>query len=105
MAELSKGMKLAMGMFGVTPEMLANPAEMLKQFGINPDDLLKKVAEFQQIGVRIEAAFNQNNARLARIEAHLGIAVTNHADTSGNANGDGGGKLDDLGQCPPDRRN
>ncbi len=100
--EMSKGLKMAFGMFGITPEMLQNPNLLLQQFGINADDVTNKVAEFQQIGLRIEAAFIQNNVRLARIEKALGI------DTAGLVNGadDGaGGDLGHLDKQPVNRRN
>lgn len=102
--EIPKGLKLMLGMVGITPEMLQNPQSLLKQFGINADDVLNKVAEFQQIGLRIERAFVENNIRLARIEAHLGI-VPDDAGTGGDFEGGDGGELPRVGQRPPDRRN
>lgn len=109
MAELSKGneiaLRLALKMLGITPEMLANPALILAKFGINPDLVLNKVAEFQQIGVNIERAFVQCNARLARIEAHLGITTADLPGSGQRVDDDDGGNLGDLGTRPPDRRN
>ena len=49
--EMSKGLKMALGLFGITPEMLADPALLLRQFGINPADLHKFIADIQQIGL------------------------------------------------------
>ncbi len=129
MMEMSKGLKMMLGMFGITPEMMANPNLLLQQFGItpemlanpnlllqqfgvnpnlllqqfgvNPDDIIKKVAEIQQIGVRIDAAFRENSVRLARIEKHLGIDTTNGSGADDGANGE----LGDMETVTPDRRN
>lgn len=104
MAEMSKGTKLILGMVGITPEMLNNPTAILRHFGINPDDVTNKVAEFQQIGLRLERSFVEVNIRLARIEAHLGIAADDTGN-SGGADDSAGGKLGDMGQRPVNRRN
>lgn len=102
MTGISKGAKLAFGMLGITPEMLANPQLLLKRFGIDPDLVFKEVAKFEQIGLRIERAFVDNATRLARIEAHLGITdpgIDNGADEGA------GDQLGNVGLIPPDRRN
>lgn len=109
MTELSKGneiaLRLALKMLGITPEMLANPALILAKFGINPDLVLNKVAEFQQIGVSARDAIIAVNFRLARIEAHLGIITPDQPGDRIGADDDDGGKLGSLEQRPPDRRN
>lgn len=102
--EIPKGIKLLLGMIGITSEMLANPAALLQQFGINPNDLINQVAEFKQIGLRIEAAFLNCDARLARIEAHLGIGSNNPRLANGVDEKDGD-DLGDMDKRPPDRRN
>lgn len=106
MTELSKGneiaLRLALKMLGITPEMLANPALILAKFGINPDLVLNKVAEFQQIGVGARDAIIAVNYRLARIEAHLGIETGTDRQ---RLDGDAGGELGTLDTRPPDRRN
>ncbi len=95
--EMSKGLRMALQLVGITPEMLHNPAVLLKQFGLNPDDIIKKVAEIQQIGLRIEAAFIDNSVRLARIERQLGI--------DSGADDGAGAELGKLDARPRDRRN
>lgn len=103
--EMSKGFKMALGLIGITPEMLASPEALLRAFGIDPEKVTKPIAQFEQIGVSMMRAMAENNARLARIEKQLGIPDPIDAGSDLGTDGAGGDGLRDLGRVPPDRRN
>lgn len=103
--KMSKGLMMAMGLIGITPEMLASPETLLRAFGIDPDKIIKPLATFEQIGVGMMRSMAEINVRLAHIEAELGIK--NPIDTGSDRGVDGQRptELRGLGKPPTDSRN
>ena len=48
--------------------------QMLKLMGIDPESMGKDIADFKEMAQTFSAAAKDMQARLARIEAHLGVA-------------------------------